>query len=109
MSEHEIYAQNLLSDKGFAPWLPRPVDIAEVGYVDRGRWMRLFNASKRPGDESNKLGVPNGYRPLDVGELDTAMLSGVFPITNERGRSLGFGIKGSSAAMYVLFSVVTVF
>ena len=108
MSDHEIYARNLLSDKGFAPWLPRPVNIAEVGYVVRGGWISLFNASKKPGDVTNKLGVPNGYRPLDVGELDTTMLSSGFPITNERGTSLEFGIKGSSAAMCVLFSLVTV-
>ena len=108
MTDHEIYARNLLSDKGFAPWLPCPVDIAEVGYVVRGGWIPLFNASKKAGDVLNKLGVPNGYCPLDVGELNTRMLSSVFPITNERGTSLEFGIKGSNAAMCVLFSVLTV-
>ena len=75
MSDHvvdysEIYARNLLSNRGFAPYYPRPVDIAEVGYVFAGSWDPLFNASKKPGDESNKLGVPNGYHPLDVGELE---------------------------------------
>ena len=106
---HEIYARNLLSDNGFAPWLPRPVNIAEVGYVDRGRWMPLFDASKEPGDESNGRGVPNGYRPLDVGELDTAMESGGSAITNERGRSLEIGIKGSSAMCVVLVTVIAAY
>ena len=109
INHHEIYAQNLLSDlNGFAPYYPGPVNIAEVGYVFRGGWEPLFNASKKPRDESNELGVPNGYRPLDVGKLTTRILSGGSPITNERGRSLEFGIKVPSAAMYVLFSVVTV-
>ena len=107
MTDHEIYARNLLSDKGFAPWLPCPVNIAEVGYVVRGGWIPLFNGSKKIGDETNKLGVPDGYRPLDVGELNTRMLSSG-PITKERGTSREFGIKGSSAAMCVLLSVVTV-
>ena len=103
---HEIYARHLLSDNGFASYYPRPVDIAEVGYVDGGFWIPLFNASKKPGDESNKLGVPNGYRPLDVGELVTATIPGGSPITSERGTSLRFG-GSSAAAMCVLFSVVT--
>ena len=80
--------------KGFAPWTPRPVNIAEVGYVLRGRWISLFNASKKPEDETNKLGVPDGYRPLDVGELTTGTESGA-PITSERGMSAEFGMKVS--------------
>lgn len=100
---HEVYARNLLSDRGFAPYYPCPVNVAEVGYVVRGCWEPLFNASKEPGDESNReLGVPNGYRPLDVGKLKTMILSGGSAITSERGRSLEFGITGSSAAMCVV-------
>ena len=101
MSEHEIYARNLLSEKGFALWLPCPVDIAEVGYVVRGGWIPLFNASKQPGDESNRLGEPNGHHPLDVGELQARVLTSGFPIASERGTSLGIGIKGSSAMCVV--------
>ena len=109
MTDHEVYSRNLLSNKGFAPYYPCPVDIAEVGYVFGGGWEPLFNASKQPGDERNhELGVPNGYRPLDVGKLKTRTLSGGFPITNEQGTSIGFGIRGSNSDMCVLFSVVTV-
>ena len=93
-SEAEIYARNLLSDKGFAPYYPHPVNISEVGYVLRGGWIPLFNASKQPEDETNELGVPDGYRPLDVGKLKTVTLSGA-PITSERG------------TMCVLFSIAT--
>ena len=91
---------------GFAPYYPGPVNIAEVGYVFRGGWEPLFNASRKPGDESNELGVPDGYRPLDVGKLTTRILSGGYPITNERGRSLEFGIKGPSTAMCVVLVAV---
>ena len=54
------------------------------------------------------LSLLDFYETLDVGKLTTRILSGGSPITNERGRSLEFGIKVPSAAMYVLFSVVTV-
>ena len=108
MTDHEIYARNLLSGKGFAPYYPCPVNIPEVGYVFDGGWQPLFDASKKPGDESNTRGVPNGYRPLDVGELKTRVLSNLFPITNEQGTGLGFGFRGSSAPMCVLFGAVTV-
>ena len=101
MDEHKIYARNLCSDKGFAPWTPQPVEIAEVGYLLRGCWISLFNASKKPEDETNKLGVPDGYRPLDVGKLKKVTKLGA-PITSERRRSVEFGTKVSSA-MCVLF------
>ena len=96
MSEHEIYARNLLSDKGFAPWIPGPVDIAEVGYVLDGGWTQLFNASKERDDRSNRLGVPKGYYPLVVGEVQKRTLSGE-AITSEGGTTLEFGTKASSS------------
>ena len=101
MSDHEIYARNLLSDKGFAPWNPGPVNIAEVGYVVRGGWIRLFDASKEPGDKINELGVPTGHYPLVVGMVDKRTLCGGLPITNEEGTSLEFRAKGPSSAMCV--------
>ena len=35
MTDHEIYARNMLSDNRFTPWRPGPVNIPEVGYVVR--------------------------------------------------------------------------
>ena len=100
LSHHEIYTRNLRFDNGFAPYYPGPVNIGDVGYVFGGRWEPLFNACKQPGDESNKLGVPKGYRPLDVGKLQTRTQSCGSVFANERGRS------GGSSAMYVVLVTV---
>lgn len=101
MSDYEIYAQNLLSNKGFAPWRPGPVHIAEVGYAIRGKWIRLFDASLELDDKKNDLGIPKGYLPLVVGQVDKGTLCGGLPITNERGTTQQFGAKRPKS-MFVL-------
>jgi hypothetical protein len=70
-----IYAHQLVSERnGHALWDPNPgkkpaVELADVGYVKDGGFVRLFNASKALHDTSNKLGVPERYKPLCVGEV----------------------------------------
>jgi hypothetical protein len=106
MTDHEIYARCLLSDKGFAPWKPGPVNVAEVGYVLRGKWIPLFDASKQRGDKSNRLGVPKGYKPLVIGEVDEGTLCGGLPITSERGITLEVGGKLSGSTCVSCFCLV---
>jgi hypothetical protein len=101
MADHEIYCRNLLPEhKGFAPWFPGSVNIAEVGYVDGGQWIRLFDASKEPGDESNDLGIPDRYHPLVIGKVNQKTLWDALPFARERGTALEYGMKASSD-MYV--------
>lgn len=61
-------------------WEPecRPgVSIADVGYIRRGRFCRLFNASLPPGHPLNTFGVPEGYEQLNLDER--AMVERRFP------------------------------
>ncbi|KAF8266750.1 hypothetical protein EI94DRAFT_138204 [Lactarius quietus] len=62
---------------GYALWEPveqgqpeeqyPPVDVGDVGYVDKGNFTRLFNALL-PGDHPShqRFGVPDGYEPLGL-------------------------------------------
>ena len=97
--EHEVYAHNMLSRKGFAPWFPGPVNVAEVGYARDGEWARLFDATKEHDHESNDMGVPEGYYPLVVGKVRKRTIPRT-PIMSEGGTELEFGVKASSS-MYV--------
>jgi hypothetical protein len=90
-NDHEVYAQNLLSDKGFAPWFPGPVNIAEVGYVHCGKWIPLFDTSKEWREDENKgRSKPEGYYPLVIGDTIDKMYNGL-AITKERGSTLVIG------------------
>lgn len=70
-----IYAHQLFPERnGHALWEPNPgdkpaVELADVGYLKDGAFVRLFNASKGFHDTSNHLGVPERYEPLRVGEV----------------------------------------
>jgi hypothetical protein len=72
-----IYANQLVPKRnGHALWEPNPgaspaVELADVGYLKDGAFIRLFNASKVLGDKSNNLGVPEGYRRLNVGQIQS--------------------------------------
>jgi hypothetical protein len=74
MARFEIYTKQLLqAGCGHPIWRPDPckesaVEIADVGYLENGKWVTLFNGSKEHKDESNKLGAPGGYYPLQVGQ-----------------------------------------
>lgn len=65
---HIIYA-NALSTKrqsyGYPLWEPDPagqdpVELTDVGYIFRGRFVKLFNACSGP---------PEGFEQLDTGEV----------------------------------------
>jgi hypothetical protein len=72
------YANQLIHKHNSYPlWDPDPqeqpaVEMADVGYVWKGKFIRLFNAIKQPGDPSNTYGVPSPYRPLEVGDIETS-------------------------------------
>ena len=71
-----IYSDQLVPRRnGHALWEPNPgdkpaVELADVGYLKDGAFIRLFNASKLSDDTSNHLGVPEGYEILNVGEIN---------------------------------------
>ena len=71
-----IYREQLSSQyHGLALWDPKPVEnlhkqpghvsIGDVGYLDNGAFMRMFNVTLPSDDPSNKiLGEPGKYEPI---------------------------------------------
>lgn len=72
---HETYAKALVpKNHGYPLWEPDPgsnaaVELADVGYLWEGVFMKLFNASKGGDDPSNRFGLPEGHVPFTVGEV----------------------------------------
>jgi hypothetical protein len=86
----DTYATQLANQHhGYPLWDPDPhyepaVEIADVGYVRNGAWVRLFNTSRAFGDRSNKFGVPDGHHPLQIGEIEERTpLPAYIPIQSE--------------------------
>ncbi|KAF8522838.1 hypothetical protein JB92DRAFT_2886182 [Gautieria morchelliformis] len=100
----ETYYQQLSSARrGHAVWNADPgeepaVEIADVGYMEMGAFIRLFNASKEIGDTYNKFGTPEGYEPIDVGPVRHGTLSAIQPVTSKtvRERRIAGGVSGGS-------------
>ncbi|KZT03175.1 WD40 repeat-like protein [Laetiporus sulphureus 93-53] len=76
-----IYADQLFKcGEGLPLWYPEPskhgeVLIGDVGFIERGRFYRLFNAMRSADDELNrKYGVPGGnqYKPFVTSEYNLA-------------------------------------
>ena len=72
-----IYREQLSSQyHGLALWDPNPVhglfnnpghvSIGDVGYLDSGVFMRIFNVKLSRDNTSNKfIEIPEGYKPLE--------------------------------------------
>ena len=77
MVAYETYATSLVSKgHGYPLWEPdpgecAPVELADVGYISEGGFMKLFNAAAGIDDPSNSLGLPEGHTPLIVGQVKT--------------------------------------
>ena len=77
MSVDHIYREQLSSPfHGLALWDPKPVErlhtqpghvsIGDVGYLDKGSFMRMFNVTLPWDDSSNELlGKPEKYECID--------------------------------------------
>ncbi|KAF8516244.1 hypothetical protein JB92DRAFT_2272784 [Gautieria morchelliformis] len=104
MPAWETYYQELISrGHGHAVWDADPgeepaVEVADVGYMEEGAFVRLFNASKEIGDQSNKFGTPEGYEPIHIGAMRHGTLSAIQPITSEtvRQRRVAVSVSGGS-------------
>lgn len=105
MDIHAIYAQELLHYRfGTALWLPEPspewgpIRLADVGYIQDGKFNRLFNVSLPADDPSHKrLGVPDGFESLDSLELwsDARFLdAGSLHSTSVQYASAGASLSG---------------
>ena len=77
----DIYQEHLsYLSQGLALWSPNPVEsiydqvsIGDVGYVQEGRFIRMFNVTLPWDDMSNrKFGEPDPYEPL---KLDSHTIS----------------------------------
>ncbi|CCM03868.1 uncharacterized protein FIBRA_06019 [Fibroporia radiculosa] len=70
MAAYNVYAEQLSRiGYGYPLWDPEPTEygeviIGDVGFVSEGAFYRLFNATRPADDTSQKLRVPDGYRPL---------------------------------------------
>ena len=75
MVAHETYANALVTKgNGYPLWQPdpgeyAPVDLGDVGCIYEGAFVKLFNVSKDIHDRSNRLGLPFGHSPLDIGDI----------------------------------------
>ncbi|TFY56100.1 hypothetical protein EVJ58_g7847 [Rhodofomes roseus] len=75
----DVYAQERLPlGHGYPLWDPRPdetageIEIGDVGYIEDGRFRRLFNPTLPRDDPANcAWGVPKDFRPLEIGNLIT--------------------------------------
>lgn len=74
MSFAYIYTEQLLSrGYGLPLWRPEPTKFGEVhngdvGFVEDGRFYRLFNVMSSPDHPLNKWGVPDDFVKLKVNE-----------------------------------------
>ncbi|SRR5258708_2197006 len=87
MADYDIFREQLAFEYpsyGYALWVPsprkpnRPVQVGDVGFINEGKFHRLFNALLPAGDPSHEYGVPDGHEPLVpslVDHIDTIILS----------------------------------
>ena len=70
---------------GHALWEPSPgesytsVEIGDVGFIDKGRFHRLFNILLSGDDPSHQDGVPQGHEPLVLRTRSPADTSTLWP------------------------------
>ena len=75
MVAHETYAACLVSKgHGHPLWQPDPGEfpadeIADVGYVLDGGFIKHWNVSVGVNDPSNSFGLPADHVPLSVGQI----------------------------------------
>ncbi|KAF8530100.1 hypothetical protein BU17DRAFT_35795 [Hysterangium stoloniferum] len=114
MTAREIYTERLLHVKRGQPlWNADPhnelpVEIADVGYVRDGAWIRLFNASKPVEDPHNKLhpSIPTNHVSLFTGTIKQGGLSKSSPIMSKEVKRIG--IHGNVSAGYVIYPAVNI-
>ena len=73
---HDIYSDQLRElQRGHPLYHPEPdlvdgaVEIGDVGFTMDGAFVRLFNAGRPSSDPTQRRGVPDGFEPLDLGEV----------------------------------------
>ena len=69
MSAAAVYMQELYRYGCGTPlWEPDYVDInpGDVGFIQDDHFVRLFSATLPESHESQNLGVPNGFHPMEV-------------------------------------------
>lgn len=73
---HQLYADAMeVVGLGYPLWYPEPdnsgqVLVGDVGFVEEGRFCRLFNVLHPKDDPVNCRGVPDGFEVLDVNDAD---------------------------------------
>ena len=75
MVAYETYASALITKgHGHPLWEPDPgdypgVELGDVGFIDEGGFIRLFNASAGNDDPRNHFGLPQGHSRLLTGRI----------------------------------------
>ena len=114
----EIYAEQLGLRRsgyyGYPLWEARPVegglpaDIGDVGYVEEGSWIRLFNMFKPDGPPANLYGFPQGLNyPLQdrIGPVKPRTLPAKEPIYSINVSTSYVKLGADGGQMYVLFAI----
>ena len=72
----DIYAEQLYPQGyGYPLWMPdydpsaSEVELCDVGWIERGGFFPLFNATRGEADRQIRGGVPAGFEPLDLSTL----------------------------------------
>jgi hypothetical protein len=104
MVAYTTYAKALFpKGHGHPLWEPdpgeyAPMEIADVGYISDGGFIKLFNASSRIDDWSNRLGYPERHTPLLVGDIRrrTPLPKKPEYISSEGVQKKGVNLSGSA-------------
>ncbi|KAG6812118.1 hypothetical protein H0H92_004285 [Tricholoma furcatifolium] len=109
---HDIYVEQLCGlDYGTPLYYPEPdsrpnggpIEIGDVGYVQKGLFTRLFNVTRSGDDPRQRYGVPKGFQPLTMGDIrtvDAALEPG--PLKSEIVFSVDAGVGASGILQFLL-------
>ena len=113
MSFAFIYAEQLLyRGYGLPLWRPEPtkfgeVHLGDVGFVEDGRFYRLFNATRPADDQLNERGVPEGFIMLTINDSlhrhtdEQYLPPGPICTTSTTWTKVDVGASGSACAVHL--------
>lgn len=114
---HITYAKALFSKThSHALWEPDPasgnyasVELADVGYIKNGCFVKLFNASK---DADGSSAYPDGHEPCVVGPINRRNpLPGGSPISSEGVSEVGMegGLTSTAGLVELSLSIPAIY
>lgn len=114
MIPHDVFAKELLHcNLGRAMWIPEPshvygpAQIGDIGYIEEGQFIFLFNASYPPDDPRQKRGVPNEFERLEIPDtnfVDAYLQPQVLHSTTIRQLGANASVSGFVLSFLLSFS-----